>query len=169
MSFKDKIEDRMKFTWSEDIAVEYFKLKGLKYEKVGLDGKIDAQTRMSMPEVDRSKPDFKIYIDPPIYVEVKTGASGRSEYDINEGRTYPHFKFKINDFKAYLHWNKKRNTYLMIHWDFGKDGMIRKKVSILYMQRLIQNKNYKKFKYSNKNENNKEYYAIPMEDLNGKF
>ena len=165
ITHKDKIEDRMKNTWSEDMAVEYFKHKKLKYKKVGLHGYIDRKTVMSMAKIDRSKPDFKVYTDPPIYVEVKTGSTGF--YD--EETAYPHFKLKINDFIAYTHWDKKRSVYFMIHWNFGIDGIIRKKASLSYIHNLLLNKKYKKFKYNNEGEYNQEYYAIPMEDLNGKF
>lgn len=164
-SHNDPIEIRMVIgKWSEDMTVQHYKNKGFKCDKVGLDGNIKREDIMKIPKVERCKPDFKVSnwnntlkLKHPVYVESKSGCTGRSKHD-NEA-PYPHFKIKLKDLEAYEEYHKKMNVYCMIHW---QDPFMRKIIGLQSLLELINENKYIVLKYK---QDNKEYYPIPLKDL----
>lgn len=160
VSYTDPVEVRMKDNalgkFGEDMAIKYFIESGFSFKKVGVDKR---KTNCNL--IDSAKPDFLVKDE--MLVEAKLGASGRSEDDINEGRSYPHCKIKLHSIKAYTEWNKIKPVYVIIHWSNE-----RRIVKLFDLIDLIELNDYPIHIYSNNPEWNKEYYAIPKEHIDEK-
>ena len=146
-SYKDR--NSGKKNHSELYALQYYKNRGIKIVRSGLDALYDdvpVENWIKIPKLIRNLPDFIIVSDKGnFFLECKGGTEN--------------IKFKISELKSYSYWNDFISVVMFV-WSSTYKAIYR--IKYFDLMELIKEQNYEIGEYPN---NQEKYYIIPMADL----
>ena len=146
-SYKDR--NSGKKNHSELYALQYYKNRGIKIVRSGLDALYDdvpVENWIKIPKLIRNLPDFIIVGDKGnLFLECKGGKS--------------HVHIKISELKSYSYWNDFIPVVMFV-WSSTYSTIYRLKYASL--MDLIKEQNYETGEYP---DNGEKYHMIPMADL----
>lgn len=148
MSYKDKFKDRNKRRYAEKKCIAFFNEKKITYTRYGFDCLDDIKPKdfMKIPEVLRNTPDYMVFLDKAVLIEVKG--------------CYNTVRIKASDMKSYDWWSKLCPVTMFI---YNKATDSYKCATYRQVRELALDINDKDY-YP---DNGKLYYKIPFHKIRG--
>ena len=139
---------------AEPKSEEFYRKRGYTYFRYGIDqgGLVSSKAFIKLPSVIQKTPDY-ILID-----------KGQRSYFVEVKGCHKVLRIKVSDLECYKFWDKLVPSMRLFFFIYSTCLKSSKQTSCTTLTKMIDNNNYEIRKYS---DNNKQYYAIPVEDIWG--